>query len=64
MNRLVLIQSSVGKYECVVIDTQDLTKEKLLEEYGDEVCQVVQVIKLPELDLAWPIDRGLFTEEG
>ena len=62
MNRLVLIQSSVGTYECVVIDTKDLSREKLLEEYGDEVCQVAQVIELPELDLAWPVDKALMPE--
>ena len=62
MNRLVLIQSSVGTYECVVIDTQDLSEKKLLEEYGDEVCQVGQVIELPELDIAWPIDQALQPE--
>ena len=62
MNRLILIQSSVGKYECVVIDTRDLSKEKLLEEYGDEVCQIGQVIELPELILEWPVDQALLPE--
>ena len=64
MNRLILIRSSVGRYECVVIDTHDLSEEKLLEAYGDVVCQVAQVIELPDLNLTWPVDRGLFTEEG
>lgn len=62
MNRLILIQSSVGRYKCVVIDTRNLSKEKLLEKYGDEVCQVSQVIELPELDPLWPVDQGLLPE--
>lgn len=58
MARLVLIQSD--SWECVVIDTQGLSDKKLLEEYGDDYCKVVQVIELPDsLSTKWPADREL-----
>lgn len=58
MNRLIHIQSHDDV--CVVIDTQGLSNEKLLEKYGDEFCKVEAIIDLPEGSMAaWPTDRPL-----
>jgi len=50
VNRLIHIQSHDDV--CVVIDTQGLSNEKLLEKYGDEFCKVEAIIDLPEGSMA------------